>query len=74
MTLLVQYGFCYAVEFLQWINVLSLFNLSRSRLIDVVTGTTFSWLDMLCYTLGGVTVVIVEFGRDKKGTKKTKAI
>ncbi|MGY6650417.1 ribosomal maturation YjgA family protein [Wenyingzhuangia sp. IMCC45574] len=57
--------FCYVIEVCQWVDVLSILRIGKSRMTDVLVGNTFSWLDVLCYTLGIATVFMVEFQFDK---------
>ncbi|MCP4441381.1 MAG: DUF2809 domain-containing protein [Aureispira sp.] len=52
--------FAYAVEFLQWINILEVLGLQKSMFTHLTLGSTFDWGDMLAYTLGITTVLVVE--------------
>ncbi len=52
--------FSYMVEFLQYLNVVELLGLQGNRLARIIIGTTFSWHDLLAYTLGVMLVVGVE--------------
>ena len=52
--------FAYFVETLQWLNVLQYFKIKESQWTDLTLGSTFDWHDMLAYTLGIATVLIVE--------------
>lgn len=44
--------FSYIVEALQYVKIVELLGLQHHQLARVVIGTSFSWLDILCYTLG----------------------
>ena len=44
--------FAYSVEIAQYFNIVHLLNLSGNRSAEVIIGTSFSWEDMLAYTLG----------------------
>ena len=44
--------FAYAVEFAQYLNIVKLLNLTGHRPAEIIIGTSFSWEDMLAYTLG----------------------
>jgi hypothetical protein len=54
-------GICYLVEILQYINVLRLIGLSENKLAVIIAGNSFAWEDMLCYTLGILSVLCFEF-------------
>ncbi len=44
--------FAYLVEIAQYFNIVEWLNLSGHRSAEVIIGTSFSWEDMLAYTLG----------------------
>jgi len=44
--------FAYAVELAQYLNIVELLNLTGHRPSEIIIGTSFSWEDMLAYTLG----------------------
>ena len=48
----------YTVELLQLTNYLEYFNLQHSKAAGLILGSTFSFSDMLAYTLGIITVII----------------
>ena len=50
----------YAVEILQYADMLGRLGLQNSGLARVVLGTSFEWIDMVAYTLGIVLVLCVE--------------
>jgi hypothetical protein len=58
--------FAYVVEILQYFRLIALLGLQHSRLACIIFGTSFSWTDMLCYTLGIAVVIAVEMGRTSK--------
>ncbi|MGV8994869.1 MAG: DUF2809 domain-containing protein [Flavobacterium sp.] len=51
----------YTVELLQLTNYLLHFNLQHSKAAGLILGSTFSFSDMLAYTLGILTVIIPQF-------------
>src|SRR4051812_34617253 len=55
--------FAYIVEILQYFRLIVLLGLQHSRLACIIFGTSFSWTDMLCYTLGVTFIVIVGKGK-----------
>lgn len=52
--------FAYAVEFLQYINLVGLLHLSKNKLAQIVIGNSFAWNDIIAYTLGIATVILIE--------------
>jgi DNA integrity scanning protein DisA with diadenylate cyclase activity len=52
--------FAYAAEISQYYNLVGLLGLQNSRPALLLLGHSFSWLDMLCYTLGITLVIIIE--------------
>lgn len=52
--------FAYGVEFSQYFNLINLLHLSQDKVAQNVMGNSFSWNDMIAYTLGILTVVFVE--------------
>lgn len=53
--------FCYAIEISQHFHLVVHLGLQSSRVARILLGTYFSWIDMLCYTIGITGVLIVEF-------------
>lgn len=49
----------YTIEFLQYINILTLLHLDKFKILNILLGNSFSWTDMLAYTLGIITVVLI---------------
>lgn len=53
--------FAFTIEFLQYLKIVEILGLQNSALARTVIGTSFAWLDILCYIAGVVVVLIVEF-------------
>ncbi|HEX9827771.1 MAG TPA: DUF2809 domain-containing protein [Flavobacteriaceae bacterium] len=53
--------FTYAIEFLQFFKLLDFLNLQGNKTANVVLGSTFQISDLISYTLGIITVLIVEY-------------
>lgn len=67
--LLFVLGLAYAVEIAQLFDVVTLLGLEDNRLARVVLGTSFSWGDVIAYTLGvGTCYWIESFRRAKDKT------
>lgn len=48
------------IEALQFINFVEIIGLEKVKIARVVLGTSFSWLDILAYSLGALFVFFVE--------------
>ena len=46
--------FAVCVEIGQYFDLVSLFGLADNRILSIVLGRTFSWLDLVCYAVGCV--------------------
>ena len=57
--------FAYLVEVLQYFRIVDRLGLSGNQLAKTVIGYGFEWLDMLAYTLGVLTIVLIESGVKK---------
>lgn len=64
--------FAYTVEVLQWIDLMHLLGLKKNLLTHLTLGSTFDWNDILAYTLGILTVLIIEKLRVFYFTNPTK--
>jgi len=49
----------YTIEFLQYIHILELLHLDKIKSITILLGNSFSWTDIIAYTLGITTVVLI---------------
>lgn len=52
--------FSYAIEILQYFNLVAMLDLQDSRIANIVIGNSFAWADLVAYTLGVATVIGVE--------------
>jgi Protein of unknown function (DUF2809) len=52
--------FSWLIEVLQYFKIVELLGLQNSKFAQVVMGTSFSWIDILCYTLGFAIVLSAE--------------
>jgi Protein of unknown function (DUF2809) len=52
--------FSYTVEVLQYLKIVEVLHLQGSKLARVIIGTSFSWADILAYTLGIGVVLVLE--------------
>ena len=52
--------FAYLIELLQYYSIVDRLGLSGNQLAKTVIGYGFDWLDLLAYTLGIATVIVVE--------------
>ncbi len=52
--------FSFAIEFLQFLNIVEKLRLEKSKIARTVLGTSFSWIDLLTYVAGIAIVIAVE--------------
>jgi hypothetical protein len=52
--------FSYLIETLQYFNLVDHLGLRHIRLAVIVIGSSFEWIDLVAYTLGIATVIVVE--------------
>ena len=57
--------FAYVVEILQYFNVVAVLGLQSSGIAGTVIGNSFEWADIALYTMGVITIVIIEKIRTK---------
>lgn len=53
--------FAFGIEFLQLANILKILNLQNNHLIKIILGSSFQVSDLVAYTLGIITVLLIEF-------------
>ena len=53
--------FAYIVEFLQMFNLLELLNLEKNHIAKTILGSTFQISDLIAYTLGVISILIIEY-------------
>jgi len=52
--------FAYMVEIGQYYNLVEVLNLQNNGLMRVVIGSSFSWIDILAYTIGGMICYFID--------------
>ena len=52
--------FSFLIETLQYFNLIQHLGLEQSKIARTIIGSSFAWIDMIAYTLGILTVLIVE--------------
>jgi hypothetical protein len=58
--------FSFGVEFLQYLNIVEKLGLQNSKTARTVIGTSFAWIDLVCYIAGILIILIAEKGFPKK--------
>lgn len=58
--------FSFTIEFLQYFNIVEKLGLQNSKIARTVIGTSFAWIDLVCYAVGIIIVLIAEKGIIKK--------
>ena len=49
--------FAFTVEVIQYFQILSYFNLEKNRILRIVAGNTFSFEDLIIYTMAFLTII-----------------
>ena len=62
--------FAYLIETLQYFHILKRLGWEDVELARVILGNGFEWLDLVAYTLGAATIVLVESGKNLFGKIK----
>ncbi|TDD75284.1 ribosomal maturation YjgA family protein [Flavobacterium caseinilyticum] len=52
--------FSFAIETAQYLNIVEKLGLQSNKIVKVVLGNSFAWMDLLAYTLGILAVIIME--------------
>ncbi len=65
--------FCCAEELLQYFHLADRLGFTKPSLMRTLIGTSFSWADMLCYTLGIGVVIVLESILQKKRVRLAQA-
>ncbi|MCX6238143.1 MAG: DUF2809 domain-containing protein [Bacteroidia bacterium] len=52
--------FAYAVEFLQYCDIIEILGLQNSEFARIIIGTSFAWIDLIAYTAGIIIVLFIE--------------
>jgi hypothetical protein len=52
--------FAFAIEFLQYLQIVNKLGLQKSKLISTIVGTSFAWNDIVAYIAGACIILIVE--------------
>jgi hypothetical protein len=55
--------FSFAIEIMQYFELVRLLGLEHSSLARVLLGTSFAWADMVAYTAGALIILLVEKNR-----------
>ncbi|MEM7374625.1 MAG: DUF2809 domain-containing protein [Bacteroidota bacterium] len=58
--------FAYLVEMMQYFHIVEILGLEQNRLARIVIGTSFSWGDIVAYTIGVLCIVFAEFLIERK--------
>lgn len=53
-------SFAFLIEIFQYLNLISTLGLKGNRVATVVLGNYFEWVDILIYSLAGLTVYRIE--------------
>jgi hypothetical protein len=53
--------FSFGVEFLQYLNLITILGLQNSKFAAAIIGTSFAIEDLVCYFIGFLSILIIEF-------------
>lgn len=59
--------FAYTIEIGQYLNLVEVLHLQDNKIMRIVIGSSFSWGDMLCYTIG----ILICLTIDRKRIRET---
>ncbi|MDH1602930.1 DUF2809 domain-containing protein [Empedobacter sp. GD03739] len=59
--------FSFIVEILQYFNFVEMIGLGHNKAARIIIGTSFSWIDLLCYFIGFILLFLID-----KDLKKNK--
>jgi hypothetical protein len=60
--------FAFLIEYLQYLNCISLLGLEKNKIAHTVLGASFAWEDIGCYVVGFLLIFPIENYRNKKAT------
>jgi Protein of unknown function (DUF2809) len=52
--------FSYFIEAMQYVKIVNILGLQEYKMARIIIGTSFSWVDILMYTIGIIIVLVVE--------------
>lgn len=52
--------FSFVVEILQYFNFIEMIGLGHNKAVRIIIGTSFSWIDLLCYFIGFVLLFLID--------------
>jgi hypothetical protein len=58
--------FSFFIEILQYLKIVHLLGLQQYKIARIIIGTSFSWVDMLMYTIGIGIVIFIEKASKRK--------
>ena len=58
--------FSYIIETLQYFRIVEILGLQNSTVASTVIGTSFEWIDIIAYTSGVITILIIEYWAKRK--------
>lgn len=57
-------SFAYAIEIGQYFNLVDVLGMQDNKIMRIVIGSSFSWGDMLAYTVGAVACLLIDKRKD----------
>jgi len=53
-------AFSFLIEYLQYLNFVAILGWENSKLANTVLGNSFAWEDIIAYTFGAVSIILIE--------------
>ena len=63
--------FAYLVEIGQYFHLVEILNMQDNQIMRIVIGSSFSWGDIICYTIGGVICYFIDWKKSQKDVAAT---
>lgn len=64
-------SFAYLIEIGQYFHLVELLNMQDNKIMRIVIGSSFSWGDMICYTIGGIICYFIDRDKNEKNVTAT---
>jgi hypothetical protein len=64
-------AFAYLVEIGQYFQLVEVLGMQDNIVMRTVIGSSFSWGDMVCYTIGGIICYLIDRGKTNKDATAT---
>lgn len=56
--------FAFIIEIAQYFQLVSILGLQNNKIMRTIIGSSFSWMDMIAYTIGGLLCYLIDRNKD----------